>query len=230
KTDEQAIELVRSQGFRMDGVPPKDRMVKLAETGNMSTGGISIDRTFEAHEENVEIAEEAAQVVGLDVAGIDFITPDISKPVRESGGAMVEVNAAPGFRMHTHPTEGEAQYVAKPVIDLLFPPGTPSRIPIVAITGSNGKTTTARMVTHILKGMGRKVGLTSTDGIFVDGRVIRRGDMSGPRSASTVLQNPMVDSAVFEVARGGILREGLGYQRNDVAVVLNVTGDHLGLG
>ena len=113
---------------------------------------------------------------------------------------------------------------------MLFPPGTPSRIPIVAITGSNGKTTTARMVTHILKGMGRKVGLTSTDGIFVDGRVIRRGDMSGPRSASTVLQNPMVDSAVFEVARGGILREGLGYQRNDVAVVLNVTGDHLGLG
>ena len=118
------------------------------------------------------------------------------------GGGIVEVNAAPGFRMHTHPTEGEAQYVAKPVIDMLFPPGTPSRIPIVAITGSNGKTTTARMVTHILKGMGRKVGLTSTDGIFVDGRVIRRGDMSGPRSASTVLQNPMVDFAVFEVARG----------------------------
>ena len=132
--------------------------------------------------------------------------------------------------MHTHPTEGEAQYVAKPVIDMLFPPGTPSRIPIVAVTGSNGKTTTARMIAHIFKGMGRKVGMTSTDGILVDGRLIRRGDMSGPKSASTVLQNPNVEMAVFEVARGGILREGLGYDRNDVAVVLNVTGDHLGLG
>jgi cyanophycin synthetase len=196
----------------------------------MSTGGISIDRTDEAHPDNVEIAELAAQVVGLDIAGIDFICPDISVPVRETGGGIVEVNAAPGFRMHTHPTEGEAQYVAKPVIDALFPPGTPSRIPIVAVTGSNGKTTTARMIAHIMKGMGRKVGMTSTDGIFVDGRLVRKGDMSGPRSASTVLQNPTVDFAVFEVARGGILREGLGYHRNDVAVVLNVTGDHLGLG
>ena len=150
--------------------------------------------------------------------------------MRETGGGIVEVNAAPGFRMHTHPTEGEAQYVAKPVIDMLFPPGAPSRIPIVAVTGSNGKTTTARMIAHIMKGMGRKVGLTSTDGIYVDGRIVRRADASGPKSASMVLQNPTVDFAVFEVARGGILREGLGYHRNDVAVVLNVTGDHLGLG
>ena len=169
-------------------------------------------------------------MVGLDIAGIDFICPDISVPVRETGGGIVEVNAAPGFRMHTNPTEGEAQYVAKPVIDMLFPPGSASRIPIVAVTGSNGKTTTARMIAHIFKGMGRKVGMTSTDGILVDGRLIRRGDMSGPKSASTVLQNPNVEMAVFEVARGGILREGLGYDRNDVAVVLNVTGDHLGLG
>jgi cyanophycin synthetase len=132
--------------------------------------------------------------------------------------------------MHTHPTEGEAQYVARPVIDMLFAPGSPARIPIIAVTGSNGKTTTARMINHILKGMGHKVGMTSTDGIFVDGRLIRKGDMSGPRSASTVLQNPRVEMAVFEVARGGILREGLGYDRNDVAVVLNVTGDHLGMG
>jgi cyanophycin synthetase len=196
----------------------------------MSTGGISIDRTEEIHPDNAEIAELAARVVGLDIAGIDFICPDISVPVRETGGGIVEVNAAPGFRMHTNPTEGEPQYVAKPVIDMLFPPGSPSRIPIVAVTGSNGKTTTSRMISHIMKGMGRKVGMTSTDGIFVDGRPVRRGDMSGPKSASTVLQNPTVDFAVFEVARGGILREGLGYQRNDVAVVLNVTGDHLGLG
>src|SRR5205823_4370715 len=130
KLDDAAVALVRAQGFELSDVPPTEAFVKLVSTGNMSTGGISIDRTWDAHEENVEIAEEAARVVGLDVAGIDFITPDISKPVRETGGAIVEVNAAPGFRMHTHPTEGEPQYVAKPVLDLLFPPGTPSRIPI----------------------------------------------------------------------------------------------------
>jgi cyanophycin synthetase len=163
------------------------------------------------------------------VAGIDFLTPDISQPVRETGGAIVEVNAAPGFRMHTHPTEGEAQYVAKPVVDLLFPPGTPSRIPIVAVTGSNGKTTTVRMISHIFTRMGGKVGMTTTDGIYIDERLVRKVDASGPKSAQMVLQNPRIDFAVFEVARGGILREGLGYGRNDVAVVLNVTGDHLGL-
>ena len=228
--DEESIGYAAEQGFSLGDVAATGVRVFLKRTGNMSTGGISIDRTEEIHPENAEIAELAARVVGLDIAGIDFICPDISVPVRETGGGIVEVNAAPGFRMHTHPTEGEAQYVAKPVLDMLFPPGSASRIPIVAVTGSNGKTTTARMITHIFKGMGRKVGMTSTDGIFVDGRLIRRGDMSGPKSASTVLQNPSVEMAVFEVARGGILREGLGYDRNDVAVVLNVTGDHLGLG
>jgi cyanophycin synthetase len=228
--DEESVTYAREQGFEMADVPPRGVRVFMKRTGNMSTGGISIDRTDEIHPDNAEIAELAARVVGLDIAGIDFICPDIGVPVRETGGGIVEVNAAPGFRMHTNPTEGDPQYVAKPVIDMLFPPGSPSRIPIVAVTGSNGKTTTARMIAHVMKGMGRKVGMTSTDGIFVDGRVVRRGDMSGPRSASTVLQNPTVDFAVFEVARGGILREGLGYHRNDVAVVLNVTGDHLGLG
>jgi cyanophycin synthetase len=229
KLDDPAIDLLRKQGYGLDDVPPEDAFVKLADTGNMSTGGISIDRTWEAHEDNVEIAEEAARVVGLDVAGIDFLAPDISLPVRETGGAIVEVNAAPGFRMHTHPTEGESQYVAKHVIDLLFPAGTPSRIPIVAVTGTNGKTTTVRMISHIFRGMGRKVGMTSTDGIYIDERLVKRVDASGPKSAQMVLQNPRVDFAVFEVARGGILREGLGYGQNDVAVVLNVTGDHLGL-
>jgi cyanophycin synthetase len=228
--DAAAIELVREQGYELADVPPAGTRVKLALTGNMSTGGTSIDRTSEAHPDNVEIAEMAARVVGLDVAGIDFICPDITVPVRETGGAIVEVNAAPGFRMHTHPTEGEPQYVAKPVIDLLFPPNAPARIPIVAVTGTNGKTTTVRMIAHILKFMGRRVGMTSTDGIVVDGRVIRRGDMSGPRSARMILQNPTVDTAVFEVARGGILREGLGFDRCDVAVVTNVSADHLGLG
>jgi cyanophycin synthetase len=229
KVDQVAEELVRKQGYELGDVPPEGAFVKLAATGNMSTGGISIDRTFEAHEDNVEIAEEAARVVGLDVAGIDFLAPDITLPVRETGGAIVEVNAAPGFRMHTHPTEGDPQYVAKPVLDLLFPGGSPARIPIVAVTGSNGKTTTVRMIAHIMKGMGRKIGMTSTDGIYIDERLVKRADASGPKSAQMVLQNPRIDFAVFEVARGGILREGLGYDRNDVAVVTNVTGDHLGL-
>lgn len=227
--DDAAIAVLRGQGYELTDVPPNGEMVKLALTGNMSTGGISIDRTYEAHPDNVDIAEEAASVVGLDIAGIDFICPDITEPVRETGGGICEVNAAPGFRMHTHPTVGEAQYVAKPVVDLLFPPGMPSRIPIVAVTGTNGKTTTSRMIAHIAKGTGKKVGMTSTDGVVIDDRLIIRADASGPRSARMVLQNPRVDFAVFEVARGGILREGLGYQRNDIGVVLNVAPDHLGL-
>jgi len=229
KVDESATGLVKEQGFELSDIPPAGETVRLALTGNMSTGGISIDRTFEAHPENVEIAEEAARMIGLDIAGIDFICPDITQPVRETGGAICEVNAAPGFRMHTHPTIGEPQFIAKPVVDMLFPPGAPSRIPIVAVTGTNGKTTTARMISHIFKGMGRKVGMTSTDGVVIDERLLIKADASGPRSARMVLQNPRVDFAVFEVARGGILREGLGYERNDVAVVLNVQPDHLGL-
>ena len=230
RIDDEAERLLREQGRSLDDVPGEGDVVLIAATGNMSTGGSAIDRTWDAHDDNIDIAEEAARVVGLDVAGIDFLAPDISKPVRETGGAIVEVNAAPGFRMHTNPTEGEPQYVAKPVIDLLFPAGRPSRIPIVAVTGSNGKTTTVRMISHIMRGKGHKVGMTSTDGIYIDDRLSQQVDASGPRSAQKVLQNPRIDLAVFEVARGGILREGLGYGRNDVAVVLNVTGDHLGLG
>ena len=229
KVDSAAVDLIAAQGLALDGVPPAGTLIKLALTGNMSTGGISVDRTFDAHPDNVEIAEEAARMIGLDVAGIDFICPDIASPVRETGGAICEVNAAPGFRMHTHPTVGEPQFIAKPVVDLLFPPGVPSRVPIVAVTGTNGKTTTARMIAHIFKGMGRKVGMTSTDGIVIDERLVIKADASGPKSARMVLQNPRVDFAVMEVARGGILREGLGYDRNDVAVVTNVAPDHLGL-
>jgi cyanophycin synthetase len=229
KVDELAVHLLASQGFELGSVAAAGTKVKLALTGNMSTGGISVDRTFDAHPDNVEIAEEAARMIGLDVAGIDFICPDIAHPVRETGGAICEVNAAPGFRMHTHPTLGEPQFIAKPVVDLLFPPGAPSRVPIVAVTGTNGKTTTARMIAHIFKGLGRKVGMTSTDGVVIDGRLVIKADASGPKSARMVLMNPRVDFAVLEVARGGILREGLGYDRNDVAVVTNVAADHLGL-
>lgn len=230
RVDDAAVELVAKQGLAMDDVPLEGAMVTLALTGNMSTGGISIDRTEEAHPDNVEIAEEAARVVGLDVAGIDFICPDIAEPVRETGGGMCEVNAAPGFRMHTHPTIGEPQFVAKAVIDTLFPPGRPARVPIVAVTGTNGKTTTSRMIAAVFKGMGRKVGMTSTDGVVIDQRLMIQADASGPKSARMVLQNPRVDFAVLEVARGGILREGLGFDRCDVGVVTNVAADHMGLG
>lgn len=203
------------------------RTVAVAE--RIPAQGGSIDRTADAHPDNIELAEEAARVVGLDVAGVDIIASDIAVPVREAGGAIGGVHADPGLRMHTHPTIGQPQRVAGPVLDLLFPPGSPSRVPVVAVTGTNGKTTVARMIGHVLKGTGRTVGLTSTDGIVIDERLVIRADASGPGSARMVLANPKVDFAVLEVDRAGILREGLGYDRNDVAVVLNVAADHLDL-
>lgn len=196
----------------------------------MSTGGTAIDRTDEIHPDNYAIARQAAMTLGLDVAGIDFICPDISRSVREVGGAIVEVNAAPGFRMHTHPTEGLPRHPGRAVIDMLFPPGTPTRIPIVAVTGTNGKTTTARMIAAIMRAHGKTVGLTTTDGIEIGGTQIAAGDMAGPQSAQMVLKNPVVDCAVLECARGGIVRSGLGFDRCNVAVVTNVASDHLGLG
>src|SRR5829696_8724225 len=227
--DAQTIEVLAKQGLSLDDVPEEGRFVQLKLTGNMSTGGTSIDRTDDIHQDNAEIARQALMVVGLDVAGIDFITPDIAHSVREQRGAIVEVNAGPGFRMHTHPTEGHPRHVGRAVIDMLFPPGSPSRVPIVEVTGTNGKTTTSRMIAHIMKTAGKKVGMTTTDGIYVDATQIAAGDMSGPTSAQMVLKNPAIDYAVLETARGCILRSGLGFDRCDVAVVTNVSSDHLGL-
>lgn len=228
--DTQTMETLERQGIGLDDIPPEGQIVWLKQTGNMSTGGTSIDRTDDIHPDNAELARQAAMVVGLDIAGIDFIAPDISASVRQTGGAIVEVNAGPGFRMHTHPTEGHPRHVGRAVIDMLFPPGTPTRVPIVAVTGTNGKTTTVRMIAHIMKTAGKRVGMTTTDGIYIDGTQIMAGDMSGPTSAQMVLKNPTINFAVLETARGGILRSGLGFDRADVAVVTNVSADHLGLG
>ena len=228
--DSQTMETLERQGIALSDVPAPEQVVKLKQTGNMSTGGTSIDRTDDIHPDNVEIARQAAMVVGLDIAGIDFIAADIAESVRQSGGAIVEVNAGPGFRMHTNPTEGHPRHVGRAVVDMLFPPGSTSRVPIVAVSGTNGKTTTVRMISHIMKTAGRRVGMTTTDGIYIDGTQILAGDMSGPTSAQMVLKNPTIDYAVLETARGGILRSGLGFDRCDIAVVTNIASDHLGLG
>ncbi|MDQ4044077.1 MAG: cyanophycin synthetase, partial [Chloroflexota bacterium] len=227
--DSQTMEVLERDGRSLDDVPDEGEFVQLKLTGNMSTGGTAIDRTDEIHPDNIEIARQAAMVVGLDIAGIDFITTDIAESVRQTGGAICEVNAGPGFRMHTNPTEGHPRHVGRAVVDMLFERGKPSRVPIIAITGTNGKTTTSRMIAHIMKTAGYKVGLTTTDGIYIDGTQILSGDMSGPGSARMVLKNPAIDYAVLETARGGILRSGLGYDRCNIAVVTNIASDHLGL-
>jgi cyanophycin synthetase len=227
--DHQAERLLKAADRTLDSVLARGEVLYLRSTANLSTGGTAVDRTDVISPENAEVARRAARVVGLDVAGIDLICPDIAKPVRETGGGIVEVNAAPGFRMHVSPTEGKGRNVAAPVLDMLFPGGSNGRIPLVAITGTNGKTTTSRMVAHILKMSGKRVGLTTTDGIYIDGERILSGDMTGPWSARVVLRDPTVEAAVLETARGGILREGLGFSRCEVGAVLNVTNDHLGL-
>ncbi|MDC0745552.1 cyanophycin synthetase [Polyangium mundeleinium] len=227
--DDQASRLMGQAGVTLETVLPAGQVFALRSTGNLSTGGTAIDRTDVIHPDNIDISVRAAKVVGLDVAGIDLICPDISKSVREHGGVIVEINAAPGFRMHVSPTVGTPRNVASPVLEMLFPNGAPARIPLAAITGTNGKTTTSRMVAHILKMSGKRTGLTTTDGIYIDGERILKGDMTGPWSARVVLTDPTVEAAVLETARGGVLREGLGWDRCDVGAVLNVSADHLGL-
>ena len=228
--DERLRVNLRARGLDLDSVPAAAEVVVLRDTANLSTGGEAIDRTDEIHPEVAAAAERAASAIGLDIAGIDLITSDISRPLAETGGGIIEVNAAPGFRMHTSPSAGMPRDVGGAVLDLLYPPGAPSRIPIVSVTGTNGKSTTVRMIAHLLAQSGATVGVTSTSGVDIGGHRVLKGDASGPRSARLVLADPTVEAAVFETARGGILREGLAYNRADVGVVLNVSADHLGLG
>jgi cyanophycin synthetase len=221
---------LEGQGLGLDDVPAAGRVVRLVPTANLSTGGSAIDCTDEIHPENALICERAAQVIGLDIAGIDFLCPDIRRPVSETGGGIVEVNAAPGFRMHLEPSEGRPRDVAGRVLDLLYPRGSRARIPVIAVTGTNGKSTTVRMVAHMLARQGRRVGYTTTSGVYIGDRMIKAADASGPKSARMVLSDPSVEVAVLETARGGIVREGLGFDWCDIGAVLNVTEDHLGLG
>ncbi|MDX1481862.1 MAG: cyanophycin synthetase, partial [Woeseiaceae bacterium] len=227
--DHQAERLLRKLGYDKDTVPDKGETVFLRSTANLSTGGTAIDVTDSIHPDNREMAERAILAIGLDIGGVDFLTNDITESYRDIGGGICEVNAGPGFRMHVAPSEGTPRDVAGPVVDMLFPPGAPSRIPIAAVTGTNGKTTTSRMLAHIMKMAGFNVGLTSTEGVYIDGELSVAGDMTGPISAQMILRDPTVDAAVMETARGGLLRGGLGFQRCDVACCLNVAADHLGL-
>ncbi len=228
--DNQAKRLMENAGVTEETVLPDGEVFYLRSTANLSTGGTAIDLTDVVHPDNRDMAERAIMAVGLDVGGVDFLIDDITKSYKDIGGAIVEVNAAPGFRMHVAPSEGQPRDVAGKVIDMLFPANEQTRIPIAAITGTNGKTTTSRMLGHIMKTSGKTVGMTSTDGVYVDGKLSVKGDMTGPKSAQIVLRDPAVDFAVMETARGGLVRSGLGYQRSDVAACLNVSADHLGLG
>ncbi|HJU91102.1 MAG TPA: cyanophycin synthetase [Gemmatimonadaceae bacterium] len=228
-TDARTEEYLAQCALTMDSVPAEGVRVNLRPTANLSTGGTSIDRTDEIHPDNVTACEMAAGVVGLDVAGIDVLTEDISVPFRDNDAVIVEVNAAPGIRMHTHPTEGKARNVAAPIIDMLYPPGKDPTIPIIAVTGTNGKTTTVRLIAHLFRHTDRAVGFTTTDGVYLGNRLVMEGDMTGPFSANIILSNPAVDVAVLETARGGILRAGLGFDECDVGIILNVASDHLGM-
>ncbi len=227
--DHQAERLLAKLGYDRQTVPAADEIVYLRSTANLSTGGTAIDVTDAIHPDNREMAIRAIKAIGLDIGGVDFLTRDITESYRNAGGGICEVNAGPGFRMHVAPSEGTPRDVAGPVIDMLFPPDSPSRIPIAAVTGTNGKTTTSRMLAHILKMSGKTVGLTSTDGVYIDGKLSVAGDMTGPISAKMILRDPSVDAAVMETARGGMLRSGLGFQECNVTACLNVSADHLGL-
>ncbi len=227
--DRDTLDLLEKLGYTTETVPRKDEIVYLKSTANLSTGGTSVDVTDMMHPENIFLCERISRVIGLDICGVDIMAENLTQPLKENGGCILEVNAAPGFRMHLAPSEGLPRNVASPVIDMLYPPGKPSRIPIIAVTGTNGKTTTTRLLAHIVKNNGFKVGFTTSDGIYVQNHMMEKGDTTGPVSAEYILKDPTVEFAVLETARGGILRAGLGFSRCDIGIITNIQEDHLGL-
>lgn len=229
KIDHFTNDMLEKKGYTLETVLANKEELWLKPTANLSTGGTATDVTDFVHPTNVFMCERIARIIGLNICGIDIMASDLSTPITENGGSVLEVNAAPGFRMHLDPTEGLPRNVAEPVIDMLYPPGTSARIPIIAVSGTNGKTTTTRLIAHIVKQMGYKVGFTTTDGVYIQNQLMMKGDCTGPVSAEFVLRDPTVNYAVLECARGGILRAGLGFHNCDVAVVTNVAEDHLGL-
>ena len=227
--DRDTTDLLEKLGYTLETVPRKDEVVYLKSTANLSTGGTSVDITDMMHPENIFLCERISRVIGLDICGVDIMAENLTQPLKETGGCILEVNAAPGFRMHLAPSEGLPRNVAAPVIDMLYPPGKPSRIPIIAVTGTNGKTTTTRLMAHIVKNNGYRVGFTTSDGIYVQNHLMEKGDTTGPISAEYILKDPTVEFAVLETARGGILRSGLGFSRCDIGIITNIQEDHLGL-
>ncbi|RAU83020.1 cyanophycin synthetase [Pontibacter arcticus] len=229
KIDKHTQSILKSRNLTSKSILAPGEILYLKSTANISTGGTATDVTDLVDPYNILMAERIAGLIGLDICGIDVMTTDIAIPLNEARGAVLEVNAAPGFRMHISPTYGLARNVAEPVIDMLFPHGTPSRIPIIAVTGTNGKTTTTRLIAHMVKSKGYQVGFTTTDGIYIQDKLLEKGDTTGSYSAEFVLRDPTVNFAVLECARGGLLRSGLGFQQCDIGIVTNVSSDHLGL-
>jgi len=227
--DKDTLELLEKLQYTLETVPQRGEVVYLKSTANLSTGGTSIDVTDMVHPENITMAERISKIIGLDVCGIDIMAENLTQPLKESGGAIIEVNAAPGFRMHLAPSEGLPRNVAAPVVDMLYPQGKPFTIPIIAVTGTNGKTTTTRLISHIVKNNGYRVGFTTSDGIYIQNTMLTKGDTTGPVSAEFILKDPTVEFAVLETARGGILRSGLGFSQCDIGVLTNIKEDHLGM-
>ena len=230
KVDSFTQKMLDDKGYTLETIATKGELILLKPTANLSTGGTSTDVTDEVHPVNIFLAERIAKIIGLDICGIDIMATDLKTSLMENGGAVLEVNAAPGFRMHVEPSEGIGRNVAEPVVDMLYPNRANGRIPIIAITGTNGKTTTSRLIAHICKTAGYKVGFTTSDGVYIQNQMMMKGDCTGPRSAEFVLKDPTVDMAVLESARGGILKNGLAFSHCDIAIVTNVTADHIGLG